>query len=207
MALTATQMTSRVRSRLQALADDDRLSDAEILVCINDGMASFSEERDWPWLEATTTIPLVAGTASYALPASATRLHLLSVNGYVLDLVQYRELLPVSQIDAPPSRYAVVGNNIVVAPTPISAETLDVYYQRSENVLVSGADTLLCPDRYASIATTYSALYAAIRLKDQSVIADLSKLQKEELTRTYDAVNRASVAPRIQTRSDTRIGR
>lgn len=206
MALTATLLTSRVRSRLEATTDDQRLTDAEILLCINDGMASLSEERDWPWLEATTTISLVAGTTSYPLPSNATRLHLLSVGGHELDFVQYRDLLRYHNVQGAPVRYSVVGGNVIVSPEPVAAETLDVYYQRSENVLVSGSDTVLCPDRYASIATTYAALYAAIRVRDQNLIASLSKLQKDELTRTYDAVNRASVAPRILTRFDTRIG-
>lgn len=205
MGLTRLQLISRVRNRLSATSDDALLTTSRLYEFINDGIQAFSEERDWPWLEATSTISVVAGTTSYALPTDFTRAHLLDIDGNELQEVQYGELIKFrNNTAAQPELYALVGDTVRVMRTPDTAYTLNVYYQRKELELANDADVTYAPSRVASILTTYAALYAAVSVRDQELITSLTRLRDDELKRTVDAVQRATAGPRIQTRTDIR---
>lgn len=206
MALTAAALVARLRVRLSANVDDAKLTAASLLQDVNDGLAALSEERDWPWLEALATITLVGETQAYPLPDGCTRLRLLSIGRNVIDPISYHDLVQDgTSFLGKPRQYAVVGNDVYFDPEPAAADTVAVFYQKAENVLVDDGDTTLLPDRYASLGITFAAVYSAIRLREQALLTTLLKLKDDEVQRTYDTAVRSSVAPRVTTRRDNRI--
>lgn len=207
MALTKANLIPRLRSRLSSTTDDALLTASSLLEDLNNGIAAFAEERDWPWLEATGTIALVAGTDTYDLPDGLTRIHMMTIDDApVLEEVQYRDLLRW-QLQAPgtPRYYATVAGTVVVAPMPISDSTISIFYQQEDAVLVGDSDSCAVPTRYASVLLTFAAIYAAIRIQDQNLTNALYKLKDDEVNRTMDALQRSSVPVKISTRQDSRL--
>lgn len=204
MAQTRVLLAARVRSRLAAVTDDMRLGDTDIYQCINDGLAAFAAERDWPWLEALATIATADGTSLYSMPTGCTRLNVLSVEGCILHEVQYRDILQnPNTAKARPQIYCTVGQQIKVAPTPFEVETIDVLYQKAETVLSNNTDTILCPDQYSDVAVAYACVNAAIRLRDQAVISEMRKDLDDKIKRIYDNVILTRLSPAVVTRRDT----
>lgn len=213
MGQTRVQLLPQVRQRLAAATADALLTQAALYQSINNGLVNFAAEREWYWLDATTTLTTSVGVGTLTLPANCTQIHTLNTEtgspGGVseLDLVQYRELLRSgnSQTNIP-RVYSLIGNQIILAPVPNAIYNLYLYYQQAETVLTNDSDQILCPDFYADVVVTYAALDAAIMIRDQGLIASLTQLQQQQLNRVDKEVWRSDVGPRIVTRTDNRLG-
>lgn len=207
MAQTLSQMITRVRARLGVTTDDELFTDSTLTISINNGLAALSDERDWPWLEALTTIDVVAGTTEYPIPDNTTRIHMLSIEDTELQRITPRDSLRFRVIQPQrPYAYSLVGANIVVAPEPAEDETMDVWYQTTEAVLALTTDTVLCPDHHVDIAVTYAAIDASLKSPDRPHLAELYRLKDEQLKRLQDQVQRSDIPARVFTRSDNWIG-
>lgn len=213
MGLTRVQLLPQVRQRLAAATNDALLTQAALYQSINNGLVNFAAEREWYWLDATTTITTSEGVGSYDLPANCTQIHVVNNEAggqggvFELDQVQYRELIRYANSQTNiPRMYALIGNQIILAPVPNSVFNIFLYYQQAETVLTGDSDEILCPDFYADVVVTYAALDAAIMIRDQGLIGSLTQLQQQQLERVDKEVWRSDVGPRIVTRTDNRLG-
>lgn len=205
MSQTRVTLAARVSSRLSVLSDDGRLATGEIYQCIADALASLSAERDWPWLQTLGTISLVAGTDTYNFPANCVKLDTLSIEGKQLHQMQYTEILRYNYLEnTTPTMYCIIGQTIKLLPVPDAVKTLDVLYYRSEPLLTADGTTILCPDHFSDLVVAYACVFAAMRLRDQSIINVMVANKDEQLRRVLDSVVSATTPPRIVTRWDTR---
>jgi hypothetical protein len=204
MSQTRLTLAARVRGRLQVVTDDGLLTDTDVYECINDGLRALATERNWPWLQDLTTIPLVAGTAVYNLPANCMKPDVLSIDGFVLAQVQYVDILTQPGASAGrPNRYTIIGNTIRVAQTPSVAQTLDLLFYKPETVLGSDADTILCPDHYSDVVVACACVFAAMRLRDQNIVNMMLADKKTQVDRIYDSAIAGVSEPKVRTRHDT----
>lgn len=202
---TAAQLVDRLRMRLAAVEDDVLLPDTTLLACVNDGLIALAEERDWPWLETRATIAVVSGTSEYALPADLTRIHNVFIGGRKITSVLYEELeRNTTRQPGPAVEFAEVGQQLILSPVPNANAEIRIHYQRFEDELVADGDTPLLPSRYASLAVSFAAVYAAIITRDHAFLQDVMKLKDDELKRSLNSLNQSTVGPRIITRNDNR---
>lgn len=206
MAITLAQLREDLVDQLGLLAIDEMLPAASLNRSINAGLRRMSREMDWPWLKVVTTVPLVAGTSTYALPAGFIRVVAAAVNGQVLSVLSTEDMLTESTLTTPESGealwFTIEGSNIRLAPTPNATGTLTVVYTKPENVLSADGDVVLAPDQYRDVIVTYAAIHQATRLKDQELLASLEVVRKQTLDAIKKDALKTTRAPRIQVRDD-----
>lgn len=140
---------------------------------LNDALRATAAAADWPWLEATQTITLVAGTAAYALPTGYldTRSVKLS-DGEPVTRVAVEDGDRWDSWQAAPScGYAIEGDTIVFFPTPAAADTVTHRYTVEETELSADGDEPLLPATFHPAVVCYAAKVMMDRL-DQPRRAD-----------------------------------
>lgn len=137
--------------RLKTMVDSGEITDAQLLLWINEGIWDVSMREDWPHLEANSTIATVASTASYAITgmvsgdeAQTLRYIIRSGNGEPLHPISW-ELAVARWGDdvqsGTPAYYAVSQEKIWLYPIPDSVETLKIYYVKPPVELSAATDT------------------------------------------------------------------
>lgn len=106
-------------------------------------------------IRATYSFSTVAGTETYALPASFYRMAALywvsGGNRYNLERFDLHELgTPQGYVDLQlygiaPFRYAIQGSNIILSPNPTTAYNLEMWYYPMYTYMTDDADTLNYP--------------------------------------------------------------
>lgn len=126
-------------------------TDAEITSRLNRNLRAVYRElvaaRGAQYYRSSATLSLVAGTASYALPATLMQLIGLELvlsasQVYPLTEITEAERVVYANITAQdPERYQLRGANVTLLPTPSTARTVNVYFVPSFVALASGSDT------------------------------------------------------------------
>lgn len=123
---------------------------------------------DWSWREATGTLSVLAGTITYSLPSTVDidgiksfkysdtfqPLNYLSYNEFDQDLFAYNYdlyLNTTQQTLARANIFTIVGNQIILYPTPTANATLVYRYQQIPSELAIDADTPIIPVKYQNI--------------------------------------------------------
>ena len=150
--------------RNQTLAESDDVSDANIHLYLNQGLRELSMAFRWPWLEATTTVDVVAATASYALPADYRKLFVVqdtdarrSLTRLTLAQAQNHWGGDVPEGDAA-DWYYVWDDALYLVPIPGTTATAayKIYYQKAVTVLAADADTPEFASEFHLILTHYA---------------------------------------------------
>lgn len=134
--------------RLQTLIESTNVSDAEIVLIINQGIDEVSIADYWPFLEASETLTLVDSTQSYALPAAWE---------YMVAVIDDDHDMTIPYID-PQTFFNFYGNDTgneattfnfytiwedktYITPTPSANDTnrLSLYYYKSGTQLSAGS--------------------------------------------------------------------
>jgi hypothetical protein len=148
----------------------------------------------------SSSFTTVAGTATYALPATFGKLRGvdLTLNGVQIPLQKFnfaeRNRLrdPVIAGDVP--EYRLQGSLLWLAPTPTAARSGTIWFVPSRPLLVNAGDTVDVPNGWED----YAVLEAAIRagLKEESDISGWLALQERLKVRLEAAAeNRDAGAP------------
>jgi hypothetical protein len=143
-----TTLRAETRTRTGVPADDSLITDAVLTQLVNAALQHISTERDWPWLEKTTTVDTVGGTATYAVPADWIRsVSVIGASGVPL------RRTPIDELDymtgsGTPRFFGIFGDQIVVRPTPSGVETLIHRYLATAPVLAADGDTPTMPAVY-----------------------------------------------------------
>lgn len=151
---------------------------------VNAAVASIGALRSWPWLYDEQTATTVAGTAGLALPATASKVHFVSIDGDTLDQRQSADLIRLIGGDdaqeAKPDRWAMDGQQaIILAPIPDDAYTVKFGLTLVEPALANGADTPLLPVRFHDFIVVRGAKYIAARKRDVEMYRLLAEEEKE----------------------------
>ena len=135
MTITAQPVLRYLKDRLrQSYVDDALWSDADVLTLLNDAYQDACEASQC--LQSFYTVPIVSGTAEYALPDDFDQLVLVVSNGAQLAPVALSESLSTTQ-----SGYYLYGKpgtmTLGLAPTPSddSADRVLVLYSASPTLL------------------------------------------------------------------------
>lgn len=182
---------STLRTRAKRRADMESSTfvvDAEWTDYINEGLAELHEtivDKSDDHIVSSTTIAVVAGTDSYALPTDFFRERGVDIltggSTYTLSPFMFRERNRLDSYLGDVQRrgglnyfYSIVGNNIRLIPEPSGSHTLTLWYIPEVAELSADGDEI--DTAYAIGWERYVVLYAAIKA-----------LQKQEKdTTTYE---------------------
>lgn len=138
-----------LRTRIRALTNINStalLSDTQINEVLNEVHLEICGSFQWPFAVDSTSVSVVAGDATYTLPADTKDVLLVSRSGNVYEP---RQLQAISVFDADvlpettsnwPRYYTVEGLTLTLFPTPAANETLTVRYQANVEALDSDGD-------------------------------------------------------------------
>jgi hypothetical protein len=136
------------RVRAVTLIEDTNVSDATIVLMINEGMHEISLASEWPWLEESTTISAVANQQGYNLPGDFN---------YAVAVVDDDNDLTVPYISpsdffhrygndtgntgTTPNYFTIWDGQILFTPTPSANDTnrFTLYYLKTVTTLSSGS--------------------------------------------------------------------
>jgi hypothetical protein len=163
-ALTFATMLTAVRTRLGNPSTDGFYTDAQIGDLVNEALQVYTTEADWPWLQATTTFPTVAGTATYSPPAGWMKTRLLTIDGY--DSMRERSLAEIREVavavTGQPDWWALENELINLRPVPNAVYTVIHDYYKIEPELSSTAEPLM-PAQFRWALVEYACYLAKLR--------------------------------------------
>jgi hypothetical protein len=134
--------------RLITVIEDTNVTDAEIVLLINSAIDEIGIADYWPWLEASTTLSLVADTQTIALPADfefAIALvdddHDRTVPYIAPSLFFFHYGNDTGNTGTQFSFFTIWEDVIYLTPTPSAADTnrLSLYYYKTPTQLSTGA--------------------------------------------------------------------
>lgn len=152
-----TTLRAETRTRTGIPADDSLITDAVLTQLVNAALQHISTERDWPWLEKTTTFDTVAGVATYNAPAEWIRtVSVIGSSGVPLRRTAIDEL---DYLNGSGSArfFGIFGDQIVLRPTPSGIETLTHRYLATAPALVADGNAPTMPAVYHYAIVAFAA--------------------------------------------------
>lgn len=142
--------------------DDGLVTPDVVLRGVNRALRAVAAERDWPWLQASTSLAVVAATVTYALPADYVRTRrLVNDDGVPLERADARQLEDeFGEETGDPSWFAVDGELLVLRPIATRALTYAHFYVRREKVLVGDGETPYLPTEWQDAVVQLAEAYA-----------------------------------------------
>jgi hypothetical protein len=140
---------SALRTRVRALTNINStalLSDVQVNDVLNEVHLEVCGSFQWPFLADSTAVSVVAGDATYALPADCKAVSRVSRS---TGTIEPRQLQAISLFDADvlpdsssnwPRYYTVEGSTLTLYPEPAANETLTVRYQAAAEALDADGD-------------------------------------------------------------------
>lgn len=137
--------------RLVTMVDSGEITDAQLLLWINECIYDVAMRNDWDWLEAETTFPTVATTQAYTITDFVSGDEMQSIEFVIRD-GQQRPLIPISHRQAQalwgdnvnagtPKYWSIYKEQVYLFPIPDAAETINVHYVKPPAELSAAADT------------------------------------------------------------------
>ena len=137
--------------RLATMVDSGEISDAQLLLWINESIYDVAMRDDWDWLEAETTFATVAATQAYAITSMTSGDEMQSIEFVIRD-GQQRPLIPIAHSQAmalwgdnvtsgTPKYFSIYKESVYLFPIPDAVETINVHYIKPPSELSAAADT------------------------------------------------------------------
>jgi hypothetical protein len=161
------QLRQSVRARLGVGVNDNFVTDELIDSHINIAVQTIEAEGLWPWQERRVTLTTTANVEELALPTDWSRnralKHQLNEIHHVVpyDLDRYRG-------SGVPSHYSIIGNKMLLGPTPSSAMEVTLYYYKTPAYLAEDRSTPELPARYYPAVIAKAAELMSIREDDRA---------------------------------------
>lgn len=203
--MNATELVDVALDRARSVTSDAMITRDRMLGWLNDGLRRYQGERRWPWLDATSSVPLVADQRRYSLPAGWQIVRWVRCRPatagleYQLEQISTEELarLPLNR-SGDPTLFAVVSESeFEVWPAPKhSGAVLDLAYTGSEPTLVESPDpnSPLLPEVLQDV------------IIDHAVRAALLKIGNVEEARMYPAADSPEAQARVARVANARRG-
>lgn len=196
------QLREKVRNRAGVASGDQFITPQVLDDAINQAVFQIDAENRWPWLEATQTVTLVAGTDTYALPTNfdATRSVVLNIAGQAsITLYEVAPTVALAQDTAStgrPEGFSISQGSIILIPTPDSngAYTLTHLYYRTSSELVGDDDQPLIPDQFHPAIVAAAASLIASR-EDKRAMKDACDVDVAQWVRRMRGSLRQSTGP------------
>lgn len=193
------QLRAACYANLGTDAGDGLIVPASVNLHINRAVHDIEQESDWPWLETSETVAIVAGTDQYtpgAVGGSWLRTRWVEDDTQkVIEWYSRQELADRWRISTvgKPVEFSVYQDKIWLRPVPDQAYTYTHFYQKFEADLVNDSDTTLMPATYHSGLVDY-ATYLAFKSSRETERANLAfqsytdrmKRMKERAKRRVD---------------------
>lgn len=175
----------------------------KITAAINSALRQVSLEHDWPWLQQTTTLSVVAGTASYPVPSDWLRtIHVTDPStGDKLLLSSLESLDRLGTLTGSPSIYCVYANAILLGPTPLASKSLKHRYIRTENTLTNDNSIPLVPVEYEEGVVEYAAFLFLRQLREAARARECWDAYGDWVKRARDNIRQGREPIRVQHRS------
>lgn len=182
---------SDLRTRVRVLTNifsTALLSDAQINTILNEVHLEVCSGEQWPFLWGSTTLNVVAGDATYTLPADVSAVLLVSSKDIstaprTLNAISVfdADTIPETYLGSWPLFYTVEGLTLTLYPEPIGNETITVRYLENPAAIDSDDDV---PPFSAEFHPLYAYAAAARVLAERG--ASQAKVRSMlELAATY----------------------
>lgn len=193
--MTLAEMITAVRTRLGNPSTDGFFSDAHLTDLINEALQAISSEDDWPWLQASDNISLVAGTSAYTPIAGWVRTKQLFIQeGDPLTMIPLAEIDSYGiQTTGTPDVYTIFGEQILVRPVPQTAATLIHQYVKTEPILAGTASPIMPVMFHFSIVAF--ACYLAHLRQQRNELAQLEHRAYDDWYKRMVSFRRRSQVP------------
>lgn len=180
--------------RLGLPSSDGMATDTTLGRAVNSAVQSIGALRSWPWLYDEQSANTTAENPALALPATASKVHFVSIGADVLDRRQSADLIRLNGgADAQselPTRWAMDGQAaIILSPIPDAVYSVKFGLTLVETEL-SGSQTPLLPARFHDFIVVRAGKYVAARKRD----IEMYKLLSEEEAEWRESLDRAASA-------------
>ena len=156
---TLMQLRRMVRTRLGVTATDSFFRDEQIDDSINNAIATFEAERNWPWQLRSTTLTTTIERGVVAVPEDWRATRALYSGRYEVAEVPPYDLYGYGDDDGEVQVFAHVGNAIHVRNIPSAGTELILMYYRVPTLLESDSDVPDLPaDAYPAIVAKAAQL-------------------------------------------------
>jgi hypothetical protein len=200
--MTLAELRTAVRTRIGNPSTDGFFSDAQLNDLVNEALQAISIEDDWPWLQTSENIALVAGTAAYTPTAGWVRTKQLFIQeGDPLTFVSLAEIDAYGiQNRGTPDVYTIYGDQVLVRPVPQVAATLIHQYNKSEPLITVDGTSPLMPVIFHYAIVAYAAHLAQKRQGDLAQADAELRDYKEWYKRMVSFRRRSQVPMRVRVR-------
>lgn len=157
-------------ARRQTNLTTSDVSDADVLLIINEGIREVSTQTRWEFLHTAATLATTSGTAEISLPADFMFMNLVSKNGEKdrpLNSISFSEYKywygddasTASEASAYYIRYEDGTGKIGLYPTPnaTASDVYDIFYYKNPTELANGSATPEWDSRFHSLLVDYVA--------------------------------------------------
>lgn len=163
-------MRTRVYARCGLSTTDPQATPELIDGDLAAALRFISGVADWWWLDATSTIDTIAGTATIDQPDASVHTRSLA---FTDDIGGEIPEIPIADLDAyttdtgRPRYYAEEGTTLVLTPTPDAVYALKLRYVLREPDLAQDTSEPLIPAQYHDAVVDYAAYLCLDRLRDE----------------------------------------
>ncbi len=202
------QMQARVYLTVGSDANDGLLTPTLVGSFINDALHAVEQESDWPWLETSETLAVLAGVDTYA--PGAVGGHWLRTRWIEDDVQKVLEWYSREEMGdrwrsttvGKPVEFSVYADTIYLRPVPDAAYTYRHFYQQSEVDLVSPTDVPLMPATYHQAIIDYAS-YLCFKASREVERANLTfqefqdrlAMMKQRAKRSVDQPGKVRIRP------------
>lgn len=198
MTVTLLTMRNDVRAHLDEAAAGF-WPDAQLNTWINDALRDVARRTET--LQKLSTVPVVAGTKAYTMPADVTRIHRVEFDPgpgsgqiYPLEPRQFYEMDSIwgtdqNQVRAYPEYFALFGFpptlQLYCYPVPSQVGNLNVFYYRLPAVASGDSDVLDIVEGWWDLITLF-AEYQALRKDADPRFSDAKAIYEEKVGEMLD---------------------
>lgn len=166
---------------------------------INEALQQISTERDWPWMDGTSSFN-TASVATYALPADWADTRSLTVAGCRARPISGADGDAFAGFDDGTTlyQYSIGDGDLTLYPTPGVVAVVHRYVL-TEPALAADSDTPLLPAQFHPVLADLAAHMFLLRMSDKRA-ADFQVSYDKGLRRIIGSSTRGAGTKRIQVR-------
>lgn len=185
-------LRSLTRGELKNVDPNGRVwSDSEIDNAVNNAFADVQAAGnfDWPANQKATTVPVVAGTAEYALPTGFVSVKALRGVSLRPMPVTYAQVVLAGPASGTPWGFYLYGDKLGLYPTPVAGDTLSMAYAAAHPKLTDSVPCAFAEEFDQAIACR-AAYYVVRSRPNMSDMAERKKRQSDDDIASLFASNR-----------------
>ena len=161
------QMRRMLRNRLAANSSDQFFKDDVLDDAINNAIATFESERNWPWQLQQTNLVTSDASGDVPVPDDWRATRSVWCESDLGEVAPY-DLLEKAETIGTPAVFAMVGNTMKVWPYAPAGTTIKLIYSRQPTLLVNDADEPQMPALYYPAIIAKAAQLASVREDDRA---------------------------------------